>query len=356
MSTSGSSPTSVIRWLILTNTRQAERFRTWRPGEAPDPARERRILGEHGVDAVLYDRGAFPWNPLARRHVFYAGLDPLRALRILLFERKAAGVLCVFENTALVLCLLRRWFRFRPPIVLMEVNGRGWRPRDMVLDAVLPRVDRVIALTLQQAQYVRANYAMKAEPVVLDWVVDEIFYAPRRPPKDGYILAVGEDVSRDFATLVAASEGIDRELVIKTTQPVSVPPAMCGRVRLIRERLRHDAFRDLYAGAAVVALPLRPVNHPGGISTILEAMAMGRPVVAAETGTTRDIIENGVSGLLVATGDAMALRRALVRVLEDEALAAALGRGARARVETTYAMPVRHAKLAALLRSFAGQG
>jgi glycosyltransferase involved in cell wall biosynthesis len=341
-----------LRVLILTNTRIAERFRAYRPGEAPDPGRERRILAEHGVDAILYDRGRFPWNPFARAHPFYAGLDPLRALRIVLFERDADLVLCIFESTALFLCLLRGVFRFKPPIVLMEVNARDWRPRNAVLDAVLPRVDRVIALTRRQAAYVGRTWRTKRVPVVLDWVVDEMFYAPRPDPGHGYILAVGDDVSRDYATLVAACAEIDRELVLRTSRAVAIPESMAGHVRVITARLSHHELRDLYAGAAVVAVPLHPTDHPGGISTALEAMAMGRPVVTSDTGTTSELIEHGGSGLLVPPGDPAALRDAIGRVLADGAFASGLGRGARARVETAYAMSVRHRKLADLLRSF----
>lgn len=341
-----------LRVLILTNTRQADRFRQYRPGEAPDPSRERRILSENGVQAVLYDRGRFPWNPFAKSDILYAGLDPLRALRILLFERKTDIVLCVFENTAFFLCLFRRLFRFKPQIVLIEVNGRGWKPRDLILDVVLPRVDRVIVLTRKQAAYVQDTYRTKHRPIVLDWVVDELFYAPQDGRDDGYILAVGEDASRDFETLIAACRHIDRALVIKTGRDIAVPTAMQDRVRIVRERLPPRAFRDLYARAAVVAVPLAPTDHPGGISTTLEAMAMGRPIVASDTGTTRDLLENARTGLVVPPGDSGAFSEALLKVLEDADLAQDLGRRARERIETKYAMPVRHAKLARMLKSF----
>lgn len=345
-----------VRVVILTNTRQADRFRSYTQGGAPDPNRERQILAENGVQSVLYDRGNFPWNPFAKSHILYAGLDPLRALRIMLFERNSDLVLCIFENTAFFLCLLRHLFRFKPKIVLMEVNGRGWRPRDLILDVVMPRVDHVIVLTRQQADYVRTAYRTNREPAVLDWVVDELFYTPQRGYDQGYILAVGEDSSRDFETLIAACAKIDRPLVLKTGRDVVVPASMLDRVRIVRDRLPHRAFRDLYAGAAVVAVPLVPTDHPGGISTLLEAMAMGRPIVASDSGTTRDILEDGCTGLIVPSREPEAFRAALHRVLDDTNLAESLASKARARIETTYAMPVRHAKLAALLKSFMGAG
>jgi glycosyltransferase involved in cell wall biosynthesis len=52
--------------------------------------------------------------------------------------------------------------------------------------------------------------------------------------------------------------------------------------------------------------------------TIVEAMASGTPVVATATEGAREIIEDGVTGLLVPVGDAEALASAITRLLEDE--------------------------------------
>jgi glycosyltransferase involved in cell wall biosynthesis len=51
--------------------------------------------------------------------------------------------------------------------------------------------------------------------------------------------------------------------------------------------------------------------------TMVEAMASGRPVVATATEGAREIIEDGVTGLLVPVGDAEALAAAITGLLED---------------------------------------
>jgi glycosyltransferase involved in cell wall biosynthesis len=344
-----------IRVVVLTNTRQADRFISYCPSEDPDPWREYRLIAEHGVIKLLRDRTRFPWNPLARRHVFYAGLDPLRALRILCFDRHVDLVLCVFENTAFLLLLLRRLFRFRPPIAILEISPRGWRPRDLVLDWVVPHADLVIALTRAQARYVETTWRLKRPPEVLDWVIDETYYSPHPiSTGGGYVLSVGEDVSRDFSSLIAACATLDCKLVLKTRKPVEIPQPMRARVQVIGERLSHQAFRDLYVGARVVAVPMVPTDNPGGISSLLEAMAMGRPVVASETGTSREVLTDGETGLLVPPSDPAALRTALQTLLLDAALAARLGAAARRRIEQSYGMAARQPLFAALLRRFCG--
>jgi glycosyltransferase involved in cell wall biosynthesis len=66
---------------------------------------------------------------------------------------------------------------------------------------------------------------------------------------------------------------------------------------------------------------------------LVEAMAAGRPVVASAVGPISEIVVDGVTGLLVPPGDPDALAEAIVRLLQDPELAAALGRAGRARVE-----------------------
>jgi glycosyltransferase involved in cell wall biosynthesis len=72
---------------------------------------------------------------------------------------------------------------------------------------------------------------------------------------------------------------------------------------------------------------------------LIEAMSCGLPCVASRLpGATDALIEDGVSGLLVAPDDEAAMTQAIVAVLADPALAARLGAGARAAVLERYAI------------------
>lgn len=97
-----------------------------------------------------------------------------------------------------------------------------------------------------------------------------------------------------------------------------------------------------------------PARKPEGLGNVLiEAMALGKPVVGTATGGIPEIIEDGTNGFLVAAGDADSLARALERLLADPELRRRMGERGRERFENRFAFPACHSKLVSLYRSLA---
>jgi glycosyltransferase involved in cell wall biosynthesis len=71
-------------------------------------------------------------------------------------------------------------------------------------------------------------------------------------------------------------------------------------------------------------------NEPFGI-VLLEAMALGKPLIAGSNGGPREVVTHGVDGLLVPYGDVTGLASCLVRLLSEPRFAARLGQSARRR-------------------------
>jgi glycogen synthase len=88
-------------------------------------------------------------------------------------------------------------------------------------------------------------------------------------------------------------------------------------------------LRELYTSSDAVVVP--SVYEPFGL-VALEAMACGVPVVVADTGGLRELVEDEVTGLRFPPGEPLALANTLIRVLTDRDLARALGRAGRALV------------------------
>jgi glycosyltransferase involved in cell wall biosynthesis len=102
-------------------------------------------------------------------------------------------------------------------------------------------------------------------------------------------------------------------------------PARAGSVELLGAR--HDVL-DLIAGAGAVCLPSEAEAMP---MSLLEAMALGRPVVAADVGGNAELVVDGETGFLVPPGDLPALTNAILELARDPARAAAMGAAGRAR-------------------------
>ncbi len=66
---------------------------------------------------------------------------------------------------------------------------------------------------------------------------------------------------------------------------------------------------------------------------IMEAMAMGLPVVASNVRGNRDLVENERTGFLVELGDISGLVRALERLILDRELRAAMGAAGRNKIQ-----------------------
>lgn len=91
--------------------------------------------------------------------------------------------------------------------------------------------------------------------------------------------------------------------------------------------------RDMgsYVGSFDVAVQCS-VDKEGCSNVILEAMAMGKPVVATQVGGNPELVQPGVTGLLVPPRDPGALARAVVSLLEDPTRSQAMGEKGKARV------------------------
>ena len=96
--------------------------------------------------------------------------------------------------------------------------------------------------------------------------------------------------------------------------------------------LRTDARRILHALDVVVI----PSRHEGLPLVLLEAMALGRPIVATRVDGIAEVLEDGVTGLLVPAEDPAALALALARLFREPELGGRLGSAARDAVERRF--------------------
>ena len=152
-----------------------------------------------------------------------------------------------------------------------------------------------------------------------------------------YVLAIGNDMARDWMTLVRAWRPEFPVLKIVTNLPVPRHPSnvevISGDWRL--KTLTDEAVRDLYRGARFVVVPLRETVQPSGQSVCLQAMACRRAVIISDIKGIwdRNLMRDGETALTTPPGNATALAEKVGHLLSDRVLADRLGVLGRSVVE-----------------------
>jgi glycosyltransferase involved in cell wall biosynthesis len=118
--------------------------------------------------------------------------------------------------------------------------------------------------------------------------------------------------SSDGVRLVIAGEGPDRKPLEARARELGI----ADRVSFLGSQPRRrivELFRA--ADAAILSSSWENLPH-----TVVEALAVGTPVLAMEAGGVSEVVHDGVNGLLVAPGDTAALAQAVRRYFTDEQL------------------------------------
>src|SRR3989440_587787 len=212
------------------------------------------------------------------------------------------------------------------------------------------RSDRVVAISSYTADEVRELVQVPIE--VIPYTTSLPAPAPRAGRRAAgapfTVLFVGRLVERkgvshlvDAVSLLLPLPGADVRLVIVGDGPERARIEARGRDRGLDGRVAvrgqgSDAeLQAAYAGADAFVLPAvvdRRGDTEGLGVVLLEAMNHRVPVIASAIGGITDIVEDGVSGLLVPPGDATALAAALGRLARAPDLAAGLGEAAYRRL------------------------
>jgi D-inositol-3-phosphate glycosyltransferase len=153
---------------------------------------------------------------------------------------------------------------------------------------------------------------------------------------DVAIRAVAEAIRRDpratedvLLAVMGGPSGDRGRAFVAALRALAVTEGIGDRVVFLEPR-PHSELPWIYSAADVLVMPSRSESF--GLAA-MEAQACGIPVVAADVGGLRFIVDHGASGFLVPGRDPGAYAERILEVLGDPGLAARLRSGARARAE-----------------------
>jgi glycosyltransferase involved in cell wall biosynthesis len=271
------------------------------------------------------------------------------------------------EHIGIPLALLLQRMDARVPLVTIGHRLSTGKKRPFFRIArVQNRISRAIVHSSRQRDLAIERLGFRPDQVVLlPYQVDARFWRPVSSPDERLIVSAGLEY-RDYPTLFAAVAGLNAHVVIGAAsrwsrrQNTALGPARPPNVQV--GSFDYCGLRALYARAAIVVVPLDDVDFQAGVTTILEAMAMGKAVIATQTAGQTDVVSDrraamaraqppmgrtsllgelaasaGVpiepNGLYVPPKDPRVLRRAISYLLDHPDECARLGAAGRRLVE-----------------------
>jgi glycogen synthase len=305
-----------------------------RVGPGPDQARYAAVLETLSIDLAM---ARDPVDAdVAHAHTWYADM---------------AGLLIRMLHRIPLVVTLHSLEPLRPWKV--EQLGTGYLVSAWVEKTVVEAADRIIAVSEGMRADILEHFRVDpARVAVLHNGIDPERYrrTARREAltrlgiREPYVLFVGRITEqKGIFDLVEAAGALPPAVQVVLCAAAPDTPAIEERLRRavagqlnlrwIGEMLPVDDLIQLYSHASVFCCP--SVYEPFGFIN-LEAMACETPVVASAVGGILEVVEDGVTGLLVPPREPSALAATLTAVLADRGRARAMGAAGRARVEERF--------------------
>jgi glycosyltransferase involved in cell wall biosynthesis len=361
---------------------------THQPPLGSAPRKDYLVLRD-ALDATILNPSSVEGQPLARALARALGMPV--ALAWLAFTRRAAYdvLLTDGEHIGIPLALLLKLARATTPMLTLGHRITPFKKqvffRWLKIQTHMAKI--VLHASYQQELAVERLGIAPDRLAVVPYQVDTEFWRPLPVAEERMICSAGLEF-RDYPTLFRAVQNVDVKVVIgaashwsrrrNTARDLAIP----ANVEV--GAFDYQALRDLYARAAFVVVPLDDVDFQAGITTILEAMAMGKAVVVSHTPGQTDVVvdrrerprgrasgptptallqrvahEAGITispnGFYVPTGDATTLRQAILYLLDHPEERASLGAAGRQAVERLMNVDHFAARLKRLVEQSSGR-
>lgn len=312
-----------------------------------DQLAERGYGVEHNLERAAPSRWARASGAAIKRALEAAGgyggdfATVLASLRRL---NRADVVFSTVDTVGIPLMLLARSRLVRRPFVYAAIglperlaqlrSGRMQRRYARALGTA----SAIVAYSEHEARVLAAWLSERGVHAPVEFVsfgVDVDAFRPSSVAPEVDVVSVGADPHRDYELLFDVARALpDTSFrVVTTAEHARSLPTRPQNVA-VETDLPFDEMQRRLERARVVALPVRDNSYSGATTVLLQAMALGKPVVVTRTAAIESGygLDDGDNVRLVAPGDATSFSRALAEILGDDEQARALGSRARATV------------------------
>ena len=175
----------------------------------------------------------------------------------------------------------------------------------------------------------------QALPADDDLVVDEgyLLYFGRLSPEKGVYELLRAMARLPHIPLVIAGDGPERARLESLARELNLQQVLFAGM------VHGEKLQKLIAGCSFSVFPSHAYETLG--KSILESYAWGRPVIASDLGSRRELVQHGVTGLLYSDGDRDQLAHSIGFLFDRPDLIEKMGAAARGRVQANH-NPDRH--------------
>lgn len=253
-------------------------------------------------------------------------------------------VLAMFESEghglAAIRALMPRRWRRRPLVIigcwLSDQVATASRSKRAAYRWLYRGADRIVVLSANQVPELCRLLGHPASDVIavpFGVPVRALAAAGDEESADGVdVVAVGRDRARDWTTLIEAVRGTGWRVVI-VTRPSQIPAGVDLPAEVeMRSVVDRSTYLALLSEAKVAAVISHHRLYPTGQTVLMEAMALGRPVVVTDSPALADYVDADRDAVVVPRGQPGPLRDALERLLADPGERRRRGDAGRQRV------------------------
>ena len=348
-----------MKVLFINNYPMDYAWELWQKGEYPG----HHLWGathlfQHDIEVKIFPYQTSKFlNKIGRKLGLGDHLD--QQLRILFSRTDYDVIYSACQTNTFLLALLRSLRLFRKPLVALIHHPLKHTLRNALF---LNGHDHLLCLsaTTMQPYHLQANPSKKMD--LLEWGADLAFYETKVPTVEASVsnaplLVSAGKTKRDHNTLVKAVSSIDCSLKIycsATTAPtVAYSPE---RIEVTASNSHNNAVSYLnilaaYRRAFAIAIPLTETEDLAGLTSLLDAMAVGKPVIMTRNKHIDLDLEKEGIGLWVKPDDVAGWQQAIAYLLAHPGEAAAMGDRGRRLCETKYNLDVFTNTLARALKS-----
>jgi glycosyltransferase involved in cell wall biosynthesis len=326
-----------MKVLYLLNRVQRDRIQDIKRGENDDNHLYGMLrLPKYGVDADYLEIEQYFPERLAgflRKHIL--NIHWVHAPLFLRFFSYDAVISSMSFGSQLIHTL----YPFRKPKWIMldftvtGLLGAEKTVKQKILAYMVARAAGVVTIDAHEKSVLEKRFpSLQGKVQFIRFAADTEFFKPRRvSEEEKLIFSPGRDPGRDFKTFFQAIQGLGARVVLTARQGtidklLPLPPSVANANLTVEE------YVAMLARASIIVIPLDTrggLNNAMGISTLVEAMAMGKAIIATRTPSVESYIEHGRTGILVTACSPVALQEAISRLLSDTRTRIRLGEEAR---------------------------